>query len=87
MACPKCSYAYDELLRFGQQCGYVRKDVQEHGTGRPSKKLKVDESNISGRLLQLSQQRGSSRYVEKKTALGCEFLNFLSHLATPKTLA
>lgn len=87
MACPKCSYANDELFRFCQQCGYVRKDVQEHGTGRPSKKLKVDESKVSEPLAQLSQQRGSSRYVKQKTALECEFLNFLSHLATPKTLA
>lgn len=87
MACPKCSYANDELFRFCQQCGYVRKDVQEHGTGGPSKKLKVDESKISERLAQLSQHRGSSRYVKQKTALECEFVNFLSHLATPKMLA
>ena len=71
----------------GQQCGYVRKDVQEHGTGGPSKKFKVDKNEISERLAQLSQQRGSSRYVKQKTAFECEFMNFLSHLATPKTLA
>lgn len=71
----------------GQQCGYVRNDVQEHGTGGPSKKFKVDKNEISERLAQLSQQRGSSRYVKQKTAFECEFMNFLSHLATPKTLA
>ena len=87
MACPKCSYANDELFRFCQQCGYVRKDVQEHGTGGPSKKLKVDKSKISERLAQLSQHRGSLRYVKQKTALGCEFVDFLSHLATSKMLA
>ena len=87
MACPKCSYANDELFRFCQQCGYVRKSVEEHGIGGSSKKLKVDESKISERLVQLSQQRGSSRYVKQKTALECELANFLSHLTTPKTLA
>lgn len=81
------SYANDDLFRFCQQCGYVRKDVQENGTGGPSKKLKVDESKISERLDKLSQHRGSSRYVKQKIALECEFVNFLSHLATPKMLA
>ena len=56
------------------------------GLERHLKKLKVDESKISERLAQLSQQRGSSCYVKQKTALECEFVNFLSHLATPKTL-
>ena len=87
VACPKCSYANDELFRFCQQCGYVRKDIQVHETGGPSKKLKVDESKISERLAQSSQQRGSSHYVKQKTAFECEFVNFLSHLAIPKTLA
>lgn len=86
MACPKCSYANDELFRFCLQCGYVRKDVREHGTGGTSKKLKVDEGKISERLAQLSLQQGSPRYVKQSTALECEFVNFLSHLATPKTL-
>ena len=43
VAGPKCSYANDELFRFCQQCGFVRKDVQELGTGGPSKKLKIDK--------------------------------------------
>ena len=72
---------------FCQQCGFVRKDVQEHGTGGSSKKLEIDESKISECLVQLSQQRGSPHYVKQKTALECEFENFWSHLAIPKTLA
>ena len=87
VACPRCSHANDEQFRFCQQCGYTRGGAYVSEIVPQAKKVKIDEENIAQRLDQLSQQRGSSRYVKQKSALEREFSIFLHNLATPKSLA
>lgn len=88
VACPKCSYVNDEFYSVLSTVWLCTKRCP-----RTSNKLegllliKVDESEISECLAQLSQQRGSSCYVKQKTMLKWGFVNFISHLATPEALA
>ncbi|KAL9972926.1 hypothetical protein ACROYT_G019322 [Oculina patagonica] len=86
VACPVCGYPNDEHFKFCQQCGYVRRSVEDHAQS-PAKKCKIDEGNIAERLRQLSQQRSSSRYVKQKSALEFELGQFLASLSTPKSLS
>ena len=87
VACPRCSHANDKKFRFCQQCGYTRGGAYVSEIVPQAKKVRNDEENIAQRLDQLSQQRGSSRYVKQKSALEREFSIFLHNLATPKSLA
>lgn len=49
-------------------------------------KLVVDNQLIAQRLQQLSEQRGSSRYVKQKSSLERELCSFLSSRIPPKSL-